>query len=114
MNFKQHFFEAISPEAQKKLNNMLEIEDITDQDLFSDTVKQAWLIIRHFPNSTHEEQYYLTLEEDGTTYFLFDHEGDEAPGLYKTPFINAVKAWELKRSLKPNTKETFGDLIDEL
>jgi hypothetical protein len=113
MNFKQYFTEAVTPEAQEKLNRMLEIEDITNQNLFSDTVKQAWLIIRHFPHSDNEEQYYLTLEKDGR-YILCDYEGDEAPKVYKTPFINAVKAWELKRNLNPDTVKELEGLINDL
>ena len=106
MNFKQFFTESHRVDPK-----MLEIEDITDQDLFGDDVVKAWSITEHFNNG--EVQYYLTVDDQGN-YFLCDMEGDEASPYYTEPFIKAVNAWELKRSISPSTAETFGDVIDEL
>jgi hypothetical protein len=104
LEFKQYFEESnrIDPK-------MLEIEDITDQDLFGDDVVQAWLIIQHFNNG--EVQYYLTLNDQGD-YFLCDMEGDEASPYYTEPFIKAVKNWEIKKGLKGDAKDTWEDILE--
>ena len=103
---KQYFEESHHIDPKK-----LEIEDITDQDLFGDNVVQAWLIIQHFSNG--EVQYYLSLDKEGN-YFLCDMEGDEASPYYTEPFIKAVKNWQIRQQLSPGAIKTFGDLIDEL
>lgn len=103
ISFKEYFEEnhRIDPK-------MLEIEDVTDQDLFGDNVVQAWSIIEHFNNG--EVQYYLSLDKDGK-YFLCDMEGDEASPYYTEPFIKAVKNWEVKQGLKGSAKDTWEDIL---
>jgi hypothetical protein len=97
MNFKQYFEESYRVNPK-----MLEIENITNQDLFGDDIVCAWSIIEHFNNG--EVQYYLTVNNQGN-YFFYDVEGDEV--FPSEPYIKAVKNWELKRKLKK------GGLSDE-
>ena len=108
MNFKQYFTEA------KDISGRIEISDITDADMFAPEVVKAWQIIEHV-NSDNEYHYFLTLD-DKDEYEMFDHEGNDImhDRYIKNLYIQAVKKWELKNSLTPQTKETFGDIIDEL
>jgi len=106
MSFKQFFTESYRIDPR-----MLEIEDVTDQDLFGDDIVRAWLIIQHFNNG--EVQYYLSLNKEGD-YFLCDMEGDEASPYYTEPFIKAVQDWDVRKQVNPSTAEKFNELIDEL
>jgi hypothetical protein len=105
LEFKQYFEESnrIDPK-------MLEIEDITDQDLFGDNAVQAWLIIQHFKHQG-EVQYYLTLNKEGN-YNLWDMEGDKASPYYAEPFIKAVKHRETIQGLKGDAKDTWSDILE--
>ena len=108
MNFKQYFTESSIPPG------MLEIEDITNDGLIGDEdVIKAWQIIRHYPHSENEDIFYLSLDKDGK-YFLTDFDGDELNQHYYDRIVPVVMSWELKRNLSPQTKETFGDIVDEL
>jgi len=106
LEFKQYFEEThrIDPK-------MLEIEDVTDQDLFGDDIVQAWAITQHFSNG--EVQYYLTVDDEGN-YFLCDMEGDEASPYYTEPFIKAVKNWEVKKGLKGDAKDTWENILESV
>jgi hypothetical protein len=108
MNFKQFFIES------KDISSMCEIEDITQEDMYGEDIVRSWKLTRHF-NHWQEVTYFISLDKDGY-YQMYDEEGNDLlPDKFeKELYVNAIKKWEFKNSLTPNTKETFGDIIDEL
>jgi hypothetical protein len=93
------------------LSKWCEIEDVSDKDLF-ERQKRAWLITRHWTHGG-ETIYYMILTDDGE-YQMYDTDGNDlTPNLsiFKG-YIDAVKKWDLKNSLSPETKDSFNSLID--
>jgi len=110
MNFKA-FYES---KTKIGLYGWCEISDISDAGLFDESVVKVWNIIRHFRDGG-EVHYVLTLDKGGE-YQMYDSEGNDImPSQFdQSEYIEAVKQWEIKHNLTPQTKETFGDLVDEL
>ena len=108
MNFKQYFTEA------KDISNMCEIEDITHEDMYGEDIVKSWKLTRHF-NIWQEVIYFISLDKDGH-YQMYDEEGNDLlPARFEEDsYIDAIKKFEFKNNLTPQTKETFGDIIDEL
>jgi hypothetical protein len=110
MNFKLYF------ESKTKIGlyGWCEIDDITSEEMFEPDVIKVWSIIRHFRDGT-AVHYFLTLDKNNE-YEMYDVEGNDLmPDQFdKSEYIEAVKRWEITHNLTPQTKETFGDLVDEL
>jgi hypothetical protein len=108
MNFKQFFTES------QDISKWVEILDITSEDMYGPDVVKSWSLIRHWRHRG-ETQYFFALDKDGY-YQMYDEEGNDLlpDELEKESYVNAIKKWEFKNSLTPQTKETFGDIIDEL
>jgi hypothetical protein len=108
MNFKLFY------ESKTKIGvyGWCEIKDITSPDMFGSDVVKTWSINRHYRDGS-EANYVMTLDEHGQ-YEMYDNEGNDVIVFDPEEYIQAVKQWEIKHKLTPQTKETFGDLIDEL
>jgi hypothetical protein len=108
MNFKQHFTESTD------ISKQCEIEDITSDAMWTREIIKTWKLTRHF-NEWREVTYFITLDEEGE-YDVYDEDGNDIlPDRFdKQGYIDAIKKWEIVHNLTPSTKQTFGDLIDEL
>lgn len=111
MNSNQYFTES---KTKIGIHGWCEISDITSEDMFEPDIIKVWSIIRHFRNDT-EVHYFLTLDKNNE-YEMYDVEGNNLmPSQFDmSEYIDAVKTWEIKNQLLPNTLKTFGEIIDEL
>jgi hypothetical protein len=98
----------------KKWPKALEIEEYGNVP-FNEEIERCWKVIdRNWPLGEIEPIYYYVHKFKDGEWTIHDEDGDEpSPDRWHT-ILSAVKVWDLKRKLSPNTRETFGDLIDEL
>jgi hypothetical protein len=109
MNFKQIILEALTEK---------DIEVISVQvDAYNPNYKEALL---RFKDGGKSFRFYLTdnpfdsfVAKNDAWYVITKIGLDSEVGTSRLLF-NLIKNWEFKQKLTPQTKETFGDLIDEL
>lgn len=108
MNFKELIVEALSEK---------DIEVVSVKvDLNSPNYKEAFL---RFKDNNKTFRFYFTdnlfdsFVARNDSWYVLPRIGLGEVGTSRLLF-NLVKNWEFKQTLTPKTKETFGDLIDEL
>jgi hypothetical protein len=132
MNFKQYFTESLDNRCivirEANTEELAEADDYflrNDPPMLVKPFDKGWIVkcqgteYRIFPNYVKHMQPYL----DDQAYVMFTKHGrwinystDRVPTniLQNSELKKAVKLWELKKTLSPNTINTFSDVIDEL
>jgi hypothetical protein len=132
MNFKQFFIESTDNRCVVIRDaNEDEIDDINfwyaakEVDNLIKPIDKGWVVnckgatYKIFPNYAVVMQPYV----DDQPYIMFTKDGrfinystDRVPTniLQSSTLKKAIDLWELKKTLSPNTINTFSDVIDEL
>jgi hypothetical protein len=115
MNFKL-YFESKKEKIETAPQNVLDgLSSQYDEDL---KLTKGWLIKNYTDSGdivvVRCKDLFEDLNNENLMVYSLPNYGFEGYIYPKEPFYKQLMSWELKHKLSSSTKETFGELIDEL